>query len=214
MINLFYLIPATALLWIPRQKLRFRRLGTDRSSRSRITDPNSMREPGDLGLRPGEEFTKVRNYVDLLRGVVGSYGVMQFGLSADTSMEPQAKTVIFAIQAFILLAAVLAQTLRWDGRLLLQAPVFFLTGIASGVCGIECAFYGSAAAWVVNAILKDQSSFLLAQGLLIGAFGAFFHGPSDRMVVIAGFLTVLPAIIGFILRRPLAIGTRHSLKGF
>ncbi|MFA5265301.1 MAG: hypothetical protein WC378_15870 [Opitutaceae bacterium] len=211
-VNLFYLFPAVALLWIPRQLLRFRRSVSNRQNQHKYTDPRSFREPGDVALRPGEEFFKLRNYTDFLRGMAGSYGVMVFGLSSDASASPETRIIILSVQAFILVAAVFLQTMRWEGRLVLQAPVFFLAGLASGVCGIESAIYGTAAAWVLNAILPSPAAFLLAQGISIGAFGAIYHGLSNRMVFIAVFLTILPSFIGFALRRPLAVGTRRPAE--
>jgi len=181
--------------------------------RPRYTDPKGLREPGDMTLRPREEFVKFRNYIDLFRATAGSFGVMHFGLSVSSDAPSDVHLVTILIQLAILVIAIAIQTFRWEGHLSLYAPMFFLTGVASGVCGIGCAVYGTAAAWVINALLPNPSSFLFAQGVFVGAFGAMFYGPTDPMVVIAGALTILPSFVGFMLRKPLTVGAKRIIKG-
>lgn len=202
-ISYFFLIPAVLLLWLPRGLLR---RGTFLQSRKRFSSPRSHRQPGEKGFRVVEEFSKPRNYIDLLRGIAGSYGVMLFSFTLSDPSGLIGPQSLFAIQVAILIIGVFIQTIRWDNRRVTNPPAFYLVGISAGLCGYQSALFGAATAWAFCALVPHPAIFLVMQALSIGGFCLLFEGLHRVDIVTVG-IGILPVFLSFALRRSLAIGT-------
>src|SRR5690349_3305453 len=74
-----FLVLGVLLLWFPRQWMRLGKLIRLRRRRSRTEDDWSQREPGDPRLSFRREFTKPRNYFDLLRATTGAIAITGLG---------------------------------------------------------------------------------------------------------------------------------------
>src|SRR4051812_47132643 len=111
-----YFLIAVALLWFPRQWLRggktlLRKRRKPDGALERLAGIGA-RDPEDRSVQPGREFANFRNYVDLFRALAGSYCLAQFAFTAD---DESGADIAFAVQAVVLLVAVMVQTVRYDG---------------------------------------------------------------------------------------------------
>ncbi len=153
-----------------------------------------------------EEFRKVRNYIDLLRAGVGSICVVSVCIVAQ-SPNPGA----VALQAAILALAILIQTVRIEERVSLYAPVFFIAGINAGIDGVLPAALGFVAAWVLNPLLPNPATFLVAMALCTAGFHSAVFGLGDHLFVLPLATAALPILLSVILRRPLS-GLKHHAR--
>jgi hypothetical protein len=155
-------------------------------------------------LRLREEFSKPRNYIDLFRGLAGSYGIMSYSFLQAGDKTPN----LLYFQIAVLAASVLFQMPRYDGKIRLAAPTFFLCGLSAGICGFDVAVYGACIAWLFSSILPTPTAFLILQALCIGTFGFVLKGPFSLMVILASIINVMPAILSLMLNRPLSIASK------
>jgi hypothetical protein len=223
-INVPVLLFALLLLWLPRQWMRLGfSLGSRRTKRSapgggRGQEPWKTREPGDVTVSIRDEFRKLRNYFDLLRGAAGSVAVMG-GLDVDACLGVAANaphTVeleVLVVKLLILLVGLLIQTLRFEKqRLVCFAPIFFLCGITIGLCGLKPALFAFALIWAVNPMVGGPQSFLFVYALLIFAFGRLFGELSSLLTVVAFIFCFLPVLVSLLSQRPLVLFTRKSVR--
>ena len=208
-IDPLFLIPSLLLLWFPRKSLG-KGMRLLQPPKNKFTDPRTDREPGDLALRAREEFAKVRNYVDLIRGIAGSYGLMYWSFGSPSEQKNQENPTVLIIQILVFVLAVLSQTIRWKNRLTLVAPVFFLAGISVGISGYEAALYGTIATWLIHSLLSTPTVFLLTQTALIAVFSLLFSGTANAGTYMAAGISLIPALASLTLGRPLAIGTKKN----
>ncbi len=219
-----FLLLALLLLFFPRQWLRFGRAATRpwrrwRRRRGRQTDPAAIREPGDIRLRAAEEFAKPRNYIDLLRAFVGALlllGNAAWAVEPAVALDPAAVMTgeeagrLNVWRMVLLLAAVLIQFIRYEGRLTLYAPIFFLAGLGFALCGFYAGLLAVLVAWIMNAALPlTPAGFLTAYSLLLFVLGLLFRGMTDLLVVFAAGVSLLPVLVSLLSRRSLAIFTKR-----
>src|SRR5581483_3584348 len=123
-INLPFLLLGVVLLWFPRSWMR---LGTVFLRRRRrkpdtsTTEPWKARTPGDPRLSFSVEFSKLRNYVDLARGLAGGLVLMGgLGFVAGVQLAPDADRAIslrvMALRIGIMLVGVAIQMIRYEHR--------------------------------------------------------------------------------------------------
>jgi hypothetical protein len=215
--NIPILLVAVALLWIPRSWLRrgmtvFRR----RSSRSRTAPPSRVVQDGQsLSFR--REFTKGRNYCDLARAGAGALALFGSGaIPAALRVAPGAASAVamrvLAIQAAILLVGVLAQTLRYERKLSLAAPVFYLAGLSLVLFTPFVALCAFAVVWACSTVVPNSQGFLTIQGVLLLGIAIGLNGIAPA--VLLGFvLFLLPVLLSLLARQPLIVFSRRSGSG-
>ena len=205
------LLLGIALLCFPRgwmQKVvTFLRRRRKKSGVERRKDPWKGREPGSQAVHFGTEFTKVRNYLDLLRAAAGSIAIWGgFGYSAAVA---GGGIKGLAAKAVITLIAVLIQATRYGGgRFSFFPPIFFLAGLMLGICGWEIALFGFILTWTFNPLVPNAAAFLTLNAAAIYGFGAFFQSPFSLAVMLAAGLVFLPVLLGLLANRP-QIGRAH-----
>jgi len=204
---------AVLLLWLPRQVLRLGgkvlRFG-GRRRKIRDTNPAHVREHGDPAVSLREEIAKPRNTIDLLRATLGSVVILgtfegiEPALRAGPGADAAELQRVFFFQIAVLLAGVLIQTFRYEGRLTLFAPIFYLSGLTFGMCGFYPALFALVLVWTINLGLPNAAAFLSVYALLVGTFGLMFDGLANPLPLIATGLLILPVFFSLLLRRRLA----------
>ena len=216
-LDLVCLLPALLLLWFPRQWLRIGAIGRRvRGSRSREWAPTRERQPGDLSVWLGEELGKARNWVDLLRALAGgaAVGGMLFAgveafVPAAVPPEPLTLKLILGLKVFVLLVGLTVQMFRFEKKLSMFAPIFYLQGLSFGLIGLKAALAAILLAWVFNVLLPSA-------GVMLAVFGCFeviaalVFGQPPHKVLIAGGLTLLPVFLSIALKRRLAQFTKKT----
>jgi hypothetical protein len=220
-IDWFHLLIAVFLLWLPRQWLRFgRRVGEGHRRRSfHDTNPAKARAPGDQSVSFRAEFAKLRNYIDLLRGGLGS--VMLFGtfegIEAAWRSAPGASLETYRIiltgQLAIVLLGVLIQTFRFEHRLVLFPPIFYFMGLTIGLCGLYPAAFACLLVWTINLALPNPAGFLSVHALLALTFGLLFNGLASRLPFAAGAFLFVPVLLSLLSRRRLALFNKRTKSG-
>jgi hypothetical protein len=209
-----YLGLALALLWLPRQWLRF---GVIRASRRRPRDwaPNRDRQPGDVSVRFGEEFRKARNWVDFFRALAGSVAVggLLPGVAAFAAADPRPTKdnlhFILLLKAVVMLVSLLVQLLRVEGRVTLFAPLFFLQGLSFGFLGVPAAVLAVVGVWALNPALPSAAVFLFVLGALELVFSSLF-GVSRLSMAMVVALTMMPGFVSILSKRHLAQFTKKT----
>ena len=221
-INFPLLFVALVLLWFPRQWLRLGSVLIKRRSRKNpdqalaATEPWNVREPGDPRVHFGTEFSKFRNYVDLVRAVAGGVCITG-GLRVDSCLQladgapaSQVKGLI-AIKALILLLGLLIQAMRYEKhRFTFYPPIFFLAGLSVPLCEPYAALFAFVSIWAINPIFASAQGFLTIYAVLMVAFGQYFAGLGDKTAMFAGFLCFLPVLLSLLANRPLVIFARKT----
>jgi len=216
-INYIYLILAIILLWMPRHWLRggrkaARKLGLSRRSRKR--DFVRIRESGDNRVNVAEEFGKVRNYVDFFRAMTGGLllignpdlGVNSCFVGSEEIVAAQEGSFVFEIQVFIIAIGVIRQFVRFEGRVVFFAPLFYLAGLALALCGIGAGFFAFLLVWTLNsAIPVPPVGFLSVYAICLWLLGMLFQGIGNYYVYVAAILSVLPVVVSLMARRSLAL---------
>src|SRR3954463_14995736 len=104
------LLLAAALIWFPRQWMRFGLVFSKRRRRrveGEAPEPWKAREPGDPRLSFRSEFRKPRNYLDLLRATAGSVALSGgMGIPASVSHGADVSRAV-VWQVIIVRAAIL-----------------------------------------------------------------------------------------------------------
>ena len=221
-IDLPYFILALAILWFPRQWLRFgrgatRRLRWLRRSRRNLNEQLRTREPGEVRLTAANEFSKPRNYIDFLRALGGGLLIVGHGeweivaaIRPDAAaMEAAAETAgagLDYLRMALLLVGVLIQFLRFEGRLTFYAPIFYLGGLGLALCGVNAGLFAFVVCWTLNtAAPLLPAGFLSLYALLIFMLGLLLRGLGDSYVVFMGAVCFLPVLVSLLARRSLAI---------
>jgi hypothetical protein len=63
-------------------------------------------------------------------------------------------------------------------------------------------------------MLQNPGGFLSVYALVLGAFGAFFIGPTNQLVVAAVVFCFLPVLLSLLAHRPLVLFTRKGTRTF
>jgi hypothetical protein len=210
-----YLVFALFLLWLPRPWLRagVRILPSHHRHLSPIeaSNPHNLRRPGDRSIWLREELAKERNYIDLLRGSIGGWWVMNrcFAVVPATGAPSSAHLTLLAIQSGIFVVAVLLQTIRWNGRLSLFAPVFFLMGLMAGVCSWQVTLFAAVLVLALNGALPNPETFLLVEAIAVAAFSALFHRTLPLKTLLGASLILLPVMVSLLAQEKLMMKTRR-----
>jgi hypothetical protein len=219
-VHLPFLLIAVVILWFPRQWLR---LGFVFNKRRRSGDnvraasePWNTREPGDPRVRFVVEFSKFRNYVDLLRAGTGSIALAGgFGISpVFTLQEGAPRTALWTViglRSFILLVGLLVQTVRYEKRkFTFYPPIFFIAGLSLGLCQLNAEVAAFTLIWAVHIMFSGPQGFLMVYAVFIVGFGHLFSRQGDLSVILAGLLCFLPTLLSLLANRPLVIFSRKS----
>lgn len=202
-----YLVLGLALLWVPRGWLRRGRpesqsRHSDRSRRS--SRPQRDRLPGDQSLWASEEFAKRRNWVDFGRALAGGYAiVLALETLVVTDWRPSFGTPALWALAPALMMGVLMQTLRWEGRITLFPPVFYVLGLAFPLIGFKAAGLGFVAIWAINLVMPGAGVFLFTYagiGLILG----LLMGAGVPRSLLVALLALIPPFIAVMSKRRLA----------
>jgi len=216
-INYTYLILAIFILWMPRHWLRIGRkaargLGLGRRQRKR--EFVRIRESGDNRVNFTEEFLKIRNYIDFFRGLVGSLiliGNEEWGISScfDFSGNLVSETsgvFTYEIQIAIIAIAVIRQFVRIEGRVTFYAPLFFISGLAFGLCGFGAGLFAFLLVWVFNSALPiPPAGFLTVYTLMLLLLSLLFQGIGNQYVYAAAIIFIIPVVVSLMARRSLAL---------
>ena len=219
-VQFFSLLGAVVLLWFPRLWLR-RGLSVLRPRRRSvknplITEPWREREPGDPQINFRAEFAKGSNCADLLRAGIGGlllWGGLGFSpaLTAADDASRWAGWLLLALQAIVLLAGLLIQTIRNEkDRLSFFPPIFYLAGLSVALCDARGAAFAFVLIWAMSPSLPNARGFLSVYALLMIVFGRFFGGAGLPALVLAGGLTFLPVLLSLLANRPLTVFSRRS----
>ena len=215
---------ALILLWLPRPALRLGRVfqsGKRRRSDRTVfdRDPRSIREPGDKSVDFRTEFRKGRNYVDFFRAALGSVlllgivPVIDPAVQAAASAGAGAGQAVYGGRLLVLAIAVMIQSLRFDRRVTLFAPIFFVSGLAVGTCGLYAAGFALILIWTINLALPSPTAFLSVYPLVILVFGTLFLGVNTLLPLFTAVLSFLPVLVSLLIRRPLVLFAKKSRSG-
>lgn len=218
--KLFFL--GLALLWFPRHWMRrgvalLRRRRRSAES-TRITEPWKDREPGDPRVNFVTEFTKFRNYIDLLRGAAGSlvfFGGMGMpaAMAVAADAPRNANLQLLGVRSAVLLVGVLLQAVRYEtARVSFYPAIFYLAGMSVGLCGINGAAFAFVLIWAINPALPNAQGFMTIYAVLLVVFGHFFAAGGDIPALFAGVLCFLPVLLSLLAKRPLTAFTRKGTR--
>jgi len=214
-----YLVLAIALLCFPRQWLRlgsiFKRRRNPGVSRGE-KESSRNKEPGEAQVRFGAEFSKFRNYVDLLRAgagslaFVGGLGIPSCLTVAENAPRREFYTVI-GIRLAIMLAGLLVQTVRRErGRFTFYPAIFYIAGLTVGLCGPWGALFAFVLVWAFNVMISNAQIFLTVYAVLIAIFGGTFASHNPLAVISAAILGYAPVLLSLLANRPLVIPSRKG----
>lgn len=216
-IDWFHLSFALFLLWLPRQLLRLGPLFRKRRShRFKDTNPARTRQPGDPTVSFREEWGKFRNYVDLMRGALGSVALVGWLPGVTPAILPAGDAptttvqLVFWIVIAVLVLGVLIQSLRFEVRISVYAPIFYITGISLGACGPTVSLFAFALLWTINMALPNPTALLSVYALLVAAFTGLFEGLDRPLAFVMAGLCFLPVLVSLLIRRPLVVMTKKS----
>lgn len=216
----FFLI-GLLLLWFPR---RWMRRGVaflqrrKKSAESARTQPWKNREPGDPHIGLVAEFSKFRNYIDLLRAGAGSlmlWGGLGIPAAIETAPDASRSAVwqLLALRAGILLIGVLLQTIRYEKKhLTFYPPIFYLAGLSLALCDPRGAAFAFVLIWAINSALPNAQAFLTSYAVVIGVFGYFFSRSITIPVLLAATLCFLPVLLSLLANRQLMVFTRKAAR--
>lgn len=205
------------LLWFPRQWMRFGRVLGPRKRRHGGAEPWKTREPGDPRLSYGE-LTKVRNYVDLLRGAAGALAIigsswLEPAIMVANAASRAALRQVLLMDLVILGVGVLIQTIRYERRhISFYPPVFFLAGVSVALCGPWAALFAFVLVWAVNAMFGNAEAFLTVYGFALLLFGLLFRDTARLFNIAALAFALVPVLLALLSRRPLVVLTRKPVS--
>lgn len=208
-----HLLLGVVLLFFPRtwmQKVvKIAKRQKKKAGVERLKDPWKNKEPGDPAVKFKTEFTKFRNYLDLLRAAVGSVVIWGgFGYSAAVA---GGGIKGLAVKAVIMLVGVVIQATRLSGgRFSFFPPIFFVAGLLLGVSGWEVAVFAFILTWAMHGMVRNASWFLTLNAAIVYGFGAFFQGMFSLTVMLAAGLVFLPVLLSLLANRPLLIYTSRG----
>lgn len=195
LVNYWLLSVALLLLWFPRQWLRAGRTVVELPNLRRLM--KTTHDPRDLSLRWREEFFKLRNWVDLLRALIGGIGLLHVCVELSGPAVKQLGVSVLVIKATVLFIAVALQTIRIEsGRMTLVAPVFFIFGLSFPLIGWMPALFAIIMVWVINRALPTVGIFLFAFACLQFGFGYILRYSSLHLVLLSAALAWQPVLWG------------------
>ena len=219
-----YFLPALLLLWMPRSWLYWRerppaprRRGTLGRLVRRLKKPSVNYDRTTRVVRFWPEFFKRRNLIDLARAGVGAWAVCDFSFTLEVP-DPAAMTdsgvgtIATTAMSTILLVAVAIQTFRpHGGRMVLVAPIYFVTGVSMGVLGVLPGLLAWALIWALSPLLFGPERLLLTYTLLLGLFGPLFGGYDRTIAWMPAAAALLPVLVSLFGKRPLRLSVQRKL---
>ena len=202
-VNYWILTIALLLLYFPRQWLRLGKKVTRSTAPRNLGQPVVERDAQDASLSLKSEIGKARNWVDLARAAAGAIAVNYACFAVELGAAKSIGPTVFALKCALLVLAVLVQAIRFESRVRLVAPIFFILGLSFGLIGWKSALFAFVAVWTCNRAIPSAGVFLLAAASFQIAFGILLaHGLFDYQLLSAG-LAILPLILSGMLKRPL-----------
>jgi hypothetical protein len=204
-----YLLLALAMLWFPRQWLRnggrlFKRRRRPETAIQKLASKAS-RDPDDKSVHPRKEFTTFRNYIDLFRALAGGYSLSAFSFTATGE---DSAAIVLTLQALVLLAAVVIQAVRIEGRRHNYfAPIFWFVGLCVGFPGHYTGAFAFTLVLAVNPAIPNPRLFLTAYGFLVFVMGFLFSAPVVPNSLAAGLVLLVP-LASLLSKRPVVVFTR------
>ena len=204
MIVNYWILPlALLLLWFPRQWLRLGIKVTGRSTSRNLRKPEVERDAQDASLKLKEEFSKVRNWVDLARAATGALAVNYASFSLEPGSDKIWANPLFALKCSLLIVAVVIQSSRFKSRLQFSAPIFFILGLSFGIIGEKAALFACVSVWAVSLAIPSPATFLLVfAGLELG-FGLLLSRDDLPYILLAVGLAFIPMLLIGMMRRDL-----------
>jgi len=220
-VDLPLLIFGLLLLWFPRQWMRVGgRLGPRRRKTTpsgvKVGEPWKQVEPGDPRLNFRREFTKGRNYVDLLRAGAGGLAIiggLQIppSISLDAAGSAVSPWQVLGIKLGIVTIGLLIQTIRYERKhLSFFAPIFYLAGLSVSLCSLTGAMFAFVFIWAINPIFRSPRSFLGLYGIVVAGYGIGFHNVGRILPLAAFLLCFLPVLMSLLARKSLVVFTRRA----
>jgi len=162
------------------------------------------------------EFTKGRNYFDLLRATAGGLAIIG-GLEIAAGIGPESAGAdvpfwpVQATQLAIVTVGLLVQMVRFErSRLALFAPIFYLAGLSVSLCSPGAALFAFILIWALNPLFRSPRPFLGLYGLVAAGFGLLLGNLGWELPLAAFLLCFLPVLLSLLARRPLVVFTRKS----
>lgn len=170
-------------------------------------------DPTDARVSLRMEILKPRNYIDFVRATLGSavlIGTSPEWASAAVGADfAEAEALVWAVQVSVLFVGVLVQTLRYEHRISLYAPIFYLSGLTLGMCGLYPALFAMVLVWSIHRVLPGAGALLSIQALLVLTFGVAFQGVGSRLPFTAAAFLFLPVALSLLSRRRLGMFTKR-----
>jgi hypothetical protein len=198
----FWLLPvALLLLWFPRQWLSVGKLNSVSRFRSQ---KRSRTEVRNQVWKPKAEYTKPRNWVDFFRALAGGLAVSYLCFEAIPGAAYSVAVKIFALQAAIMLLAVIIQSMRLGSKkITLVAPVYFIAGLSFGLIGWKAAVFVCVVGLILNQLLPGPGLSLFVFGCLEVGFGMMLSRAPLRMGILAVALAMTPILLSGMTKRSL-----------
>jgi hypothetical protein len=209
-IDYWLLLLALTLLWLPRHGLH---LGRRAAKSHKVGRGSSVRRKNNRDERAFQDssaklkaiFSKPRNWIDLFRAAAGGIAVTTVCFRPEmTDNLAAGQRLVVISQCVVMVVAVLIQTVRYDGKLTLFAPVFFVTGLSFGLVGWQAALFAFVTIWIVDLVLSSLSALLVCYAMILLVYGFLLPHPSMAGVFLAAALPLLPVILSATTKRRLS----------
>ena len=203
-LSFIYLFVGLLLLWYPRGWLRLGALPSKHRAKPRrrrkSAEKHRERLPDDQSLWLGEEMSKRRNWLDLFRALAGGYALVG-GLGPLLS-HGGALSPFLLTTAAVLFVAVGIQTVRFEGKIGLYPPIFFVGGLGFALVGEKAALFAFVTVWALNLALPSASIFLFCYAGIVLILGVMFGAPMTHAGLMAG-LALAPVLGSLLTQRRL-----------
>jgi len=160
-------------------------------------------------VKPGPALRLWQNWADLVRAALGGWLLID-AFDAPGRPEPDAETKVAALEAGVLVVAVLVQSVRFYRGPLLFGPVFYLGGLAS-VLGGELdkgnfqGLFALVVGWLFALAGKNLRYQLPAMLLALAAAGYVLGFKPPLLIGTA--LILVPLVVSVLFRKALLFAT-------
>jgi hypothetical protein len=212
--ELLFLLIGLVLLWLPRGWLRLGKPTATRKRRpNRDEEVERQRQPSDHSLWIGDEFSRIRNWLDLFRGMAGAFAVVTTLPELITQLlavtGASGDQLALGLFGGIFVAATTIQMIRMEERLSLTPPIFFLAGVSFAVVGPQTALIAFVAIWAINTALPNPSIFMSVYATMVIILGIVLGAGKMETLLMSGLL-IFPPFIAILFKRRLAQFKKRS----
>ncbi len=151
---------------------------------------------------------KPRNWIDFVRAAAGAYALTKVALVP----AGEGREWFWASAGAVLFVSVLVQMLRWEGRLGLFAPVFFLQGLCFGVAGGLVGILTMAGSWGLSPVLPGPGAFIFVQGAIALSLGLVFERADPPLLFVLSGVIWLPMVTSVLLHKRLSASFDKRVK--